>query len=368
MVDEKIRFKEEYHAYTWKKVLFIAALLVAIVLLIGYSITVSSRGMSFMEGMTGLWNFLTDADLEYNSPEYYDAELVGNTCAPRVVAAIVCGAGLAVCGTVLQVVLNNPLAEPYTLGISSGAVFGAVLAIVLGASIIGAGQYAVVGNAFLFGMVPAVFLIVMIGSLKGMSPVTMILAGTAISYFFSGLTTLVMSLADDNAMFEAFTWQVGSLDRFADEYNEDTRWSILALMTVATVICSVLIGCFSKYLNAMANGDKSAVSLGVDVDKVRYATFIITTILTAVLLSFTGLIGFVGLLAPHMVRFIIGNDNRFVIPGSICLGAFILLFADTVSRLLSNVYDVPVGVVMMFIGSPVFLAIMLSRRSGRSIY
>lgn len=368
MESEKHQFKEEYHAYLWKKIVFIVVLFAAIILLVGYSITVSSRGMSFTEGMTGLWNVLTGAHLEYNTPEYYDADLVKNTCLPRVVAALVCGAGLAICGAVLQTVLNNPLAEPYTLGISSGAVFGACLAIVLGASVVGAGQYAVVGNAFIFGMIPALFLIVLIGTLKGVSPVTMILAGTAISYFFSGLTTLVMSIADDNAMFEAFTWQVGSLDRFADDYNKDTRWSILTLMTVATIICSILIGYFSRYLNAMATGDKSAVGLGVDVNKVRYATFILTTVVTAVLLSFTGLIGFVGLLAPHMVRLIIGNDNKFVIPGSLCLGAFILLFADTISRLLSNVYDVPVGVVMMFIGSPVFLAIMLSRRNGRAIY
>lgn len=353
-------FKEVYHSYIWRKILLIIVIIVGLIVLSGYSITVSARDITFSRGLEAIWNHITGADLEFNTTPYWDEYIVWNDCMPRVLAAIITGAGLAACGAAMQTVLRNPLAEPYTLGISSGAVFGASLAIILGFSISGSGQYAVVSNAFVFGLIPSIIIIMLVGMMKGLSPVTMILAGTAISYFFSGLTSLMMVMTDDDTMYQTFQWEIGSLGRI-------NGWDNLALMAVGTVVCTIGIMCLSKYMNALAQGDKTAIGLGVDVDKIRYLILILSTFIVAVLLSFTGIIGFVGLLAPHMVRMIIGGDNKYVIPAAMAVGALILLFADTISRLISDI-GIPVGAVMMFIGSPIFLYIMLSRRNTGVIY
>ena len=352
-------FKESYHDYTWRKVLFIIMIFAGLIILSGYSITVSARGVSFVDGITAVWNHISGIRPEYNTKDYWDDYVVWNNCMPRVIGAIVVGAGLAACGAAMQTVLNNPLAEPYTLGISSGAVFGACLAIIMGFTVTGIGQYGIVANAFLFGLIPSVFLIILIGVMRGLSPVTMILCGTAISYFFGGLTTLMMSTTDDDTMYEAFRWEIGNLSRIG--------WDNLFLMVAGTAVCTFVIMYLAKYLNALALGDKSATGLGVDVDRVRYTILIASTLIVAVLLSFTGIIGFVGLLAPHMVRSIIGGDNKYVIPASMCLGPLILLAADTISRMLSGV-NLPVGAVMMFIGAPIFLYLMIGSRSRRMIY
>lgn len=353
-------FKETYHSYIWRKVIFIILIIVGLFVLSIYSITVSARDITFVRGIEAIWNHLTDANLEFNTTAYWDEYIVWNNCMPRVLAGIITGAGLAACGAAMQTVLRNPLAEPYTLGISSGAVFGASLAIILGFSVAGAGQYAVVSNAFVFGLIPSIVIIMLIGMMKGLSPVTMILAGTAISYFFGGLTSLMMVMTDDDTMYQTFQWEIGSLGRI-------NGWNNLLLMATGTVVCSIGLMYLSKYLNALAQGDKTAIGLGVDVDKIRYLVLILSTFIVAVLLSFTGIIGFVGLLAPHMVRMIIGGDNKYVIPGAMALGALILLFADTIARLISSV-GLPVGAIMMFIGSPIFLYIMLSKRNRSVLY
>ncbi len=354
-------FKEEYRNYIWRKTLFIIFLIIAMFILMGYSVTVSGRDMSFWDGITAIIDHIMGVTYDINTDpvKFWNDYIVWEDTMPRVLGAIICGAGLAVCGAAMQVVLNNPLAEPYTLGVSSGAVFGAALAIILGFSFTNLGTYGIVGNAFIFSLVPCVIIIILVGIMKGMSPVTMILAGTAISYFFSGLTTLMMVRTDDDTLTSSFRWQIGDLSGI--------DWSNIWIIFIGTLICTILLLFMTKYLNALALGDKSATSLGVDVNKVRYIILILSSLMVAVILSFTGIIGFIGLLAPHMVRSILGSDNKFVIPASMCLGPVILLFADTISRLLAEV-DLPVGVVMMFVGSPIFLYVLLSKRGRRMMY
>ena len=330
-------------------------------ILLGYSVTVSGRDMTFWDGIMAIVDHIMGVsyDRVEEPVKFWNDYIVWNSTMPRVLGAIVCGAGLAVCGAAMQVVLNNPLAEPYTLGVSSGAVFGACLAIILGFTFGNIGTYGIIGNAFIFSLVPCAIIIVLVGVMKGLSPVTMILAGTAISYFFSGLTTLMMVRTDDETLTSSFRWQIGSLAGI----GWDNIWIIFA----GTVACTAILMMTAKYLNALALGDKSATSLGVDVNRVRYTILIVSSLMVAVILSFTGIIGFIGLLAPHMVRTILGADNRYVIPASMLLGPVILLFADTVSRLLAEV-DLPVGIVMMFVGSPIFLYILLGSRGRRAMY
>ncbi len=354
-------FRAEYRSYIWRKVLFIAFLAAAMFILLGYSVTVSGRDMTFWDGIMAIADRIMGVtyDRAEEPVKFWNDYIVWNSTMPRVLGAVVCGAGLAVCGAAMQVVLNNPLAEPYTLGVSSGAVFGACLAIILGFSFGSIGTYGIIGNAFIFALVPCAVVIVLVGVMKGISPVTMILAGTAISYFFSGLTTLMMVRTDDDTLTSSFRWQIGSL--------ADIGWNSIWVIFAGTAVCTAVLMMTTKYLNALALGDRSATSLGVDVNKVRYTILIVSSLMVAVILSFTGIIGFIGLLAPHMVRSILGADNRYVIPASMLLGPVILLFADTISRFLAEV-DLPVGIVMMFVGSPIFLYILLGRRGRRVMY
>ncbi|MBP6021228.1 MAG: iron ABC transporter permease [Candidatus Methanomethylophilaceae archaeon] len=352
--------REQYKKLTGRKILLFFSLIVAVIILIGLSCNISGREMTLTEGLSAIFRRLIgDCNYEWNSKLWWDDRIVWTYIMPRVAVALVAGAGLAAAGTVMQSVLNNPLAEPYTTGVSSGAVFGACLMIIMGVSIATPGlqQYGLVVNAFLFALIPVGIIILLSKLTNFLSPVTMILAGTAISYFFGGLTTLMLVTADENDLASAYKWQVGSLANIS--------WGEIQIIAVFVVLAVVVMMFLTKYLNALTLGDKAAKSLGVDVNKVRTISLLMVALSAAAIVSFTGIIGFVGMLSPHIVRSVIGGDNRFVFPSAMALGMVILLFADTVTRYFALV-DIPAGAVMMFIGAPVFLYLMLRKNRGRS--
>ena len=251
--------------------------------------------------------------------------------------------------------MGNPLADPYSTGISSGACFGAVAAIVVGVSFSSVtGEMGIVTNAFIGALIPAM-LIIFISERVRMTPATLILLGTAISYFFNSMITYVMVTTDADTLKSAYLWQVGSLDGMT--------WSSVPLMLAVTIVGSAFVMMATRKLNVMSLGENSAISLGIDVQKFRIICLALMAVMTAAIVSYTGIIGFVGLVAPHIVRLVIGSDNKFVVPISMAVGAFLLLFADYIAYQLSNI---PVGVVMSLIGSPVFfiLIVLQSRKSG----
>ena len=264
-------------------------------------------------------------------------------------------ASLAVCGTLMQAIMGNPLADPYSTGISSGACFGAVVAIVVGISFASvASEVGLVTNAFIGALVPA-GLIILISSKIRMTPATLILLGTAISYFFNSMITYLMVTTDADTLKSAYMWQIGSLDGMS--------WGYIPLMLAVTVLGSAFVMLMSRKLNVMSLGENSATSLGIDVQRFRTTCLVIMAFMTASIVAFTGIIGFVGLVAPHLVRLLVGSDNRFVMPISMAVGALLLLIADYLAYQLSNI---PVGVVMSIIGSPVFLLLILyhTRKAG----
>ena len=274
---------------------------------------------------------------------------------PHALVAIIAGASLAVCGALMQAVMGNPLADPYTSGISSGACFGAVAAIVVGVSFSSiTGEMGIVTNAFIGAMVPAIIIILLSERIR-MTPATLILLGTAISYFFNSLVTYMMVTTDADTLKTAYLWQVGSLDGMS--------WNSVYPMLIVTVIGTVFVMMATKKLNVMSLGDNSATSLGVDVQKFRMMCLALMAVMTAAIVSYTGIIGFVGLVAPHVVRIVTGADNRFVVPISMAVGALLLLFADYAAFQLSNI---PVGVITSLIGSPIFFALILfqSKKTG----
>lgn len=348
-----------YRRSMLKKTIFIVVMVVAVVALSGYSCTLSGRSMTFMQGLDAIFTRFTGDISPINTPDGRDYYMVWSITMPRVVFAIVAGAGLAVAGVMMQGVMNNPLADPYTTGVSSGAVFGAVIAIILGINIIpGIGQMGLIANAFLFALVPIGMLMLISTISKRVSPVIVILTGMAISYFFSGLTTIIKVSADDDALAEAFRWQIGSLEAIS--------WDQIPLVAAIVVICTIFVSLTYGKLNSMTAGDDVARSLGINVNKYRIVVLAVTTLMAASIIAYAGVIGFVGLVIPHLLRMIVGGDNKFLIPASMVSGAALLMFADVISRMLVSV-DIPVGAIMSFIGAPIFLYLVASKR-GKGVY
>lgn len=343
---------EEYHRYIYRKWLFIGACVLVVLIVIGIAVTVGPYDIGFMEAYGIIWDHFVSifTGEEINS---LDDHIVIDLRMPRVVVGIVAGAGLAVAGAVMQSTLLNPLADPYTTGVSSGASFGATLAMTMGITV-AAGSYAIVANAFLFSLIPTAMILV-VSKLRNASPTTMIMAGIAVMYVFNAMTTVLMLWADPNQMEEVYEWQVGSLSR--------SSWDELPIMIVVTLVGVLLVQFLSRKLNVLATGDDISNALGVDANKMRMILLAIVSLMSAAIVSFTGLIGFVGLVTPHIVRLFIGADNRYLIPASAVAGAALLVCADLVGRVLLYPVVLPVGVVMAFVGGPMFLWLIMRRNS-----
>ena len=347
--------KVEYHKAIARKILLLVVCVIGIVLFVGILSLSNYEGVGLKETYQIIWNHICGNEYPLRSLEWWADKYIWNTALPHALAAIVAGAALAICGTMMQSMMTNPLADPYSTGISSGACFGAVSAIIVGITMTSVnGELGIVCNAFIGALIPAL-LIVFISNRIHLTPATLILLGTAISYFFNSLITYMMVTTDADSLQDAYMWQVGSLDGMS--------WGSLPIMFIITIIGSVVVMMVANKLNVLSLGENSAISLGVDVQRFRTACLILMAVMTAAIVSFTGIIGFVGLVAPHIVRMIIGSDNKFVAPISMAMVALLLLVADYIAFALSNI---PVGVVMSIIGSPVFFALIIyqSRKPG----
>jgi iron complex transport system permease protein len=273
---------------------------------------------------------------------------------PRILMAIVGGMGFAVSGAAMQGILRNPLVSPFTIGISSAAGFGAALAIVLNMGVIGNADWFVVTNSFLFAMLAA-FLVYGIAKFKGVHAGTIILSGIAIMYFFSAFTSLLQYIASDNQLKGVVHWMFGNL--------AISSYKNILVVCAVMLICIPFIIKQSWGLNALADGDETAISLGIKPRRLRVMVLILSSAITAIIICFTGIIGFVCLVAPHISRLLIGNDHRFLIPFSGLVGALLLLAADTVGRTIISPVEIPVGIVTSFIGVPLFLWLLLSKKT-----
>ena len=279
---------------------------------------------------------------------------------PRVIGAVVAGAGLAIAGCVMQTCLKNPLASPSTLGVSAAATFGANFSII----VLGAGAlmntasdavsisnpYLVTGSAFVCSL-GAVLLILALSKLRSFSPESIVLAGTALSSLFSAGTTIIQYFGDDVRIAAAVFWTFGDLGR--------VFWRENGLMA-AVVGGAIIYFLFMRWnYNAMANGEELAKSLGVKTSRVRFWGLLVSSLLTAVSVAFMGMIGFIGLIAPQIMKRLIGSDHRFLIPASALMGAVVLLAADTVARTVISPVVLPVGAVTSLLGAPLFFYMLL---------
>ncbi|WP_418288046.1 putative F420-0 ABC transporter permease subunit [Mycetocola zhujimingii] len=268
---------------------------------------------------------------------------------PRVLTAAAVGAGLALSGTVMQAITRNPLADPYLLGLSSGASLGAVAVILLGLGVLlpvaafGGAVAALVGTLLLAGA---------IGSL---TPTRTVLAGLAVSSFFGALTSLIIFWsATGDTYREILSWLLGSLS--------GARWPAVAIGLGALLIVGIPLMLTGRTLDAFAFGDNAASALGVGVNSTRWTLLIATALLTGAMVSVSGSIGFVGLILPHAVRLVVGQRNRVVLPLSALAGAIFLLWIDTGARTLFDPRELPVGILTAVVGAPVFALLLLRGR------
>ncbi|WP_457550429.1 FecCD family ABC transporter permease [Archaeoglobus sp.] len=344
---ELLRVKEEYERYVGKKILFIIFTLVLIVVVAGISATLGSYPISVPEVYSIILKCLI------SHPKNTKEAIVWNLRMPRILLAIIAGAGLASSGAMTQGILRNPLATPYTLGISSAAGLGAAVAIILSKGIF-VGKYVIVCNAFLFSLIPT-FVILALARVKGATPETMILAGIAMMYIFSAITTILMYFAEPEAVKSAYFWMMGDLGK--------ASWEMIPAIFVSLLICFILLMWKTWDINVMMTaGDEVAKSLGVNPERERIFIMLVSAFLTASIISFTGTIGFICLVAPHICRMVIGGDYRYLLPASALFGGALLLTCDTIARTILAPVILPVGVVTNCLGGPMFLYLLIRRK------
>lgn len=337
-----------------KKVLFAAACVVLAFVALGLEICLGKADIGFVEAYTIIWEHITD-NIATDPEGIQKDEIVWELRIPRAIGAFCIGMTLAVCGAAMQSIMKNPLADPYTTGISSGAGFGAILSIALGFCVVPGliGYNAIVVNAFVFSLIPTAA-IILISKLKNSGPTTMILTGLGVMYAFSSMTSLLMLVADPQDHKTAYVWNIGTVGAIT--------WDNLIFVVVAAIVAVAFMQYMAKNINILAMSDANAKALGVDANRMRILILIVTAVTVAMAVSFTGSIGFIGLLAPHIVRIFIGSDNRYLIPASAAFGGMLLLYSDCVAKSI-GVTGVPVGVVTAAIGGPLFLYVLFKHRN-----
>ena len=292
---------------------------------------------------------------------------------PRIVLCLLTGASLGMAGAIMQGLLRNPLVSPFTLGVSTAASFGAAMAIVFGTSILGTSYYAsftVLGQyitldtilktvcAFGFGMM-SIVIVLQIARKTNVSRSTLILSGVIVSYIFQSGLMLAKFLSDDTQLRDITMWMMGGFTGIT--------WGMILIVLPIVLICGIYLEKLAVDINALSSGDDVATNLGIDVVKLRNRGLFVSTLISSVCIAFTGTIGFVGLMAPHLCRMIIGNDHRFLVPASALLGAVILVVSDLFARLVMRPAEIPVGVIMYIIGGIFFIWLVFKGRAGEDV-
>jgi iron complex transport system permease protein len=330
-----------YNKYIKRKKYIIVFLILATVIFSFISVTLGSTEIDikiFVNTLLGKGSKLSNI-------------IIWNIRLPRIISALIAGAGLSVAGCVMQNNLRNPLASPQTLGILNAAAFGANIAIIIINN-----PYIVTISAFFWAII-ATIIVLFLAKFRNFTPEAMILSGVALNSLFSAGIILIQYFADDTQIASAVFWSFGDLGR--------TSWHEILIMFLVVLI-AIIYFIFKRWdYNSLEAGEETAKSLGVNTERLRIISMIIASIITAVLVSFLGIIGFVGLVAPHIMKRFIGGDYRFLIPGSIFSGALLLVVSDTIARTVISPIILPVGTITSFFGAPLFIYI-LSRRYKRN--
>ncbi|MFT6089450.1 MAG: iron complex transport system permease protein [Sulfitobacter sp.] len=271
---------------------------------------------------------------------------------PQTLTAVLVGACLGVAGLMMQTILANPLASPYTLGFSAAAGFGAASVILFGSALPVAMWLGVPLAAFA-GTLVAAGLVYVVAKYRGSSPEILVLAGIAVLFFFQSLQSMLQFMAAPEVLQQIVFWLFGSLLK--------ATWTSVKVISVLFALCLPFLLRDAWNLTSLRLGDSNAASLGLDVDALRRRTLVIVAVLTAAAVSFTGTIGFVGLIAPHVARALIGEDHRFSLPMSAIMGAIVLVAASVVGKLISPGAVIPVGIITAIAGIPMLVAVIMMK-------
>ena len=328
-----------YHKNTVKSVAFLLGLGGVLLVTILLSLRSGSYDTPIGELIKGIFGLSEDRKINL---------VVQNNRLPRICTAILAGGGLGLAGCILQAVLRNPLASASTLGVSQGATFGAAFAIV----VLGLGSTSGFGIplcAFL-GSIAVALVILGLSKFRQVSPEGIVLAGMAISSMFTGATTLIQYFADEVQLSTLVFWTFGDLG--------STGWDDLGGITaIVTVLC---VYCFLHRwdYNALLSGEETAISLGINVKRLTLINMVLCCLCSSVIVSNVGLISFIGLVAPHIVRMVVGNNHVYLIPGSVLGGATLLLLGDLFARTVISPVILPIGAITSFLGGPLFLYLL----------
>ena len=346
---------KELEKKTRRNTVVIIAMLLAVIAVGIACLFVGSSNMSFGDALDALLGSGNEAQ----------SRIIWKIRVPRVLAAIIAGAGLAVSGLVMQTCLNNTMASPSTLGVSNAAVFGANLSIIafaggflstgnnLQSFDVGANPYATSVLAFVFSTL-SILLILGLCTVRSFSPNVVVLSGMAIGSVWTAATTILQFYATDVGLSAAVIWSFGDLGRAT--YRTDI------IMAVAVVVGLVFFMLMSWKYNALLSGEATAKTMGVNVEGLRFISLLLASVITAACVSFLGIIGFVGIICPHVTKKLLGQDHRVTVPVSCLMGSLLLLLADTLSRSLGSGSALPVGAITSLLGAPFFIAIIFSKK------
>jgi iron complex transport system permease protein len=351
--------KNYFHQFFNRQTIILIITVLFLPLSLCVSISVGAASVPMMETIRILCGYDSESRYLY---------IIRDIRLPQSLAAILAGAGLSISGATMQSVLRNPLCSPFTLGISSAAAFGAAVTLYLGG-----GEISLADNIFFrsnyffatarvgislgafFCAVITTVTVLLLGQVRGTRSESIILVGVALSSLFSAALMFLQYIAEDSRLAAIVYWTFGDTAR--------ATWNSLILMTVCVLPVSLYFLYHSRNYNALVLGEESARSLGVPVRQLQIFTMLFASLLTAVLVSLLGIIGFVGLVVPHVSRLWIGSDHRFLLPFSLLFGGLLLLIADTSARLIFAPRVLPVSILTAFIGVPVFLSLLLGKRT-----
>lgn len=338
-----------------KRIITLSILLGLLIILFIASIFIGTSNMSFIDGLKAL----------FGQGSQVNQTIIQRIRLPRIIAAVLAGVALSLSGTIMQTMSNNVMASPSTLGVSNAAVLGANIAIIIlgvGTIIANGGKvnisnpYFVSGFAFLFAL-GSTLLVLFLSRFRKYNSATTVLIGITFGTFCTGVTTLIQYFANDTTLSSAIYWSFGDLARATYEYD--------LIILVVVVISFIFFMIFAYRYNAVLLGEESASSLGINLKLFRFISLLLASLLCAVTVSLLGIIGFIGLLAPQIMRRIIGNDHRYLLVGASLFGAVILLFSDILSKMMLNGISLPVGAITSIIGAPIFIIIILLGRKKK---
>ncbi|MCG8306683.1 MAG: iron ABC transporter permease [Cytophagales bacterium] len=344
------RILEQYKQHLKRGVRFIASVSMILLTVVSVSIVVGSAEVGFVE----LYQLLTGKGTAFSAQIVYQIRL------PRIIGGMLAGTALATSGAVVQSLLRNPLASPFTLGISGASAFGAAFAII----VLGAGStyessndasaidnpYLVTSSAFLWSIL-SVAVIILVSKLRDTLPETIVLAGIAVSTLFGAGISAMQYFADDIQLASIVFWTFGDLGR--------ATWEYVMILGISLVPIMIFFHYQTWNYKSLRAGDEYAKSLGIKIDWVRLSGMLAASLATAIVVSFFGVIAFVGLVVPHIVRKMIGGDDPMTLPASAVFGGMFLVGSDTLARTVISPVMLPVGILTSFIGAPLFLFLLL---------